>query len=128
MNSDKTVIANFTTGPLSVNFNGWYVEGSEVDTATKDDIVIARITLSGGDSGQYTMRIRRDIRWADDATVNQLTFSYDGVSAIKDLSFAPPYATDEDYTDGYHVDLIKDGYAVWTLADAYPARLRVTPL
>lgn len=111
---------------LSVNFDGWYVDGSKVNTTTKDKTVTGRITLSGGDPGQYKMRIRRDIRWADDETVNELSFSYDGVSATKELSFTPPYATDEASTDGYHIDLIKDGYKVWTLIDAYPPRLRVT--
>jgi len=126
MNSDKTIIANFTTGPLLVTFNGWYVEGSEVTTASKDDTVIARISLTGGDSGQYTIRIRRDIRWAADETIDELTFNYDGVSATKELSFSPLYATDEASTDGYLVDLMKDGYTVWDMVNAYPPRLRAT--
>jgi hypothetical protein len=109
-----------------VNFDGWYVGGSEVTTASKDDTVTARITLTGGDPGQYTIRIRRDIVWASDETVNELTFNYDGVSATKELSFSPPYATGEASTDGYHIDLVKDGYTVWTLANVYPPRLQVT--
>lgn len=111
---------------FSVNFEGWYVDGSKVNTTTKDKTVTARLTLSGGNPGQYKIRIRRDIRWADDTTVNELSFSYDGVSATKELSFTPPYATDEASTDGYHIDLLKDGYKVWTMVNAYPPRLRVT--
>ena len=111
---------------FGVNFDGWYVGGSEVTTASKDDIVTARISLTGGDSGQYTIRIRRDIVWASDETINELLFNYDGVSDTIALSFTPPYATGEASTDGYHIDLVKDGYIVWTLADAYPPRLRVT--
>ncbi len=72
------------------------------------------------------MRIRRDIAWASDETVASLSFSYDGVSQTKSLSFNPPYATGEANTDGYHIDLLKDDYTIWTLTDAYPPRLRVT--
>ncbi|MBA7585859.1 hypothetical protein ES708_27849 [subsurface metagenome] len=111
---------------FSVNFIGWYVDGTKVNATTKDETVTARITLSGGDAGQYQLRIRRDIVWASDETVNELLFSYDGVSDTIVLSFTPPYATGEASTDGYHIDLIKDGYIVWTLTDAYPPRLRVT--
>jgi len=102
------------------------VDGNKVNTTNKDKTVTARITLSGGDAGQYMMRIRRDIVWVSDETVNELLFSYDGVSDTIALSFTPPYATGEASTDGYHVDLLKDGYIVWTLANAYPPRLRVT--
>lgn len=127
----KTVDAKYKTptptqSPLSVEFDGWYVGANKVNTATKNDTVTTRITLSYGTSGQYTMRIRRDIVWASDETLNDLLFSYDGVSDTIALSFAPPYATGEASTDGYHIDLLKDGYIVWTLADAYPPRLRVT--
>ena len=111
---------------FSVNFEGWYVDHSKVNTTTKAKTVTARLTLSGGNSGQYKMRIRRDIRWAADTTVNELSFSYDGVSATMELSFTPPYATDEASTDGYHIDLLKDGYNVWTMVNTYPPRLRVT--
>ena len=126
MNSDKNIIANFTTGPLSVTFDGWYVEGSEVTTASKADTVIARISLSGGTSGQYKIRIRRDIRGAADETIDELTFSYDGVSATKELPFSPPYATDEASTDGYLIDLMQDGYTLWDMVNSYPPRLLVT--
>ncbi|MCK4354660.1 MAG: hypothetical protein KAW83_05340 [Dehalococcoidia bacterium] len=111
---------------LSANFGGWYVDGSRVNTTTKGKSVTARIALSGGDPGQYKLRVRRDILWASDKTVNELSFSYDGVSATKELSFNPPYAIDEASTVGYHVDLVKDGYTVWTLINSYPPRLRVS--
>jgi hypothetical protein len=123
----RTVEAVGTEAPgvLTVDFDGWYVGGSEVTTASKGDVVTARITLTSGDSGQYTIRIRRDIVWASDETVNELLFSYGGASDTITLSFTPPYATGEANTDGYHIDLVKDGYIVWTLTDAYPPRLRV---
>ena len=129
MDSNKEVVANFaliTEGPLSVTFDGWYVSGIKVTTTNKGSTVIARIVVSGGNAGQYKMRIRRDIVWADDQTVQELTFNYDGAESIREVSFIPPYATSEASTDGYHIDLIKDGVTIWTLVDAYPPRLRVT--
>jgi hypothetical protein len=127
MNSNVNIVANFfVTAPLSVGFTGWYVGGTKVDTTTKGNTVVARIVVSGGSAGQYTMRIRRDIAWADDQTVKELTFNHDGTPLTRELSFIPPYATGEASTNGYHIDLIKDGYIVWTLTNAYPPRLRVT--
>jgi len=111
---------------LSVAFGGWYVDSSRVNTTTKGKTVIAKIALSGGDPGQYKLRVRRDILWASDVTVNEYPFSYDGVSATKELSFSPPYATDEASTVGYHLDLLEDGYSVWTLTNSYPPRLEVS--
>jgi hypothetical protein len=70
--------------------------------------------------------IRRDIVWADDQTVKELIFNHDGTPSTRELSFTPPYATGESSTDGYHIDLVKDGNIIWTLTDAYPPRLRVS--
>lgn len=112
--------------PLSINFKGWYVDGSKVNTTTKDKTVTARITLSGGDPRQYEIRIRRDITWVPDSTVNSITFSYNGASVVMELFFIPPYATSEHGTRGYHVDLRKDGHTMWTMAGTYPPKLRVT--
>lgn len=113
-------------GPFAVSFNGWYVDGTKVDTATKDETVVARITLSGGEAGQYKMRVRRDIAWAGDATTAESSFSYDGTSITKELAFVPPYASNKASTNGYHLDLLKDGDTLWTLTNAYPPRLWVT--
>lgn len=71
------------------------------------------------------MRIRRDITSASDETVKESSFTYDGISATKELAFIPPYATNDAGTDGYHMDIVKDGNIIWTLTDAYPPRLRV---
>ena len=113
-------------GPFTVSFNGWYVDGTKVDTATKGEMVVARITLSNGEAGQYKMRVRRDIAWAGDATITESLFSYDGISITKELTFIPPYASDEASTNGYHLDLLKNGDTLWTLTNAYPPRLWVT--
>jgi hypothetical protein len=112
--------------PLAVNFDGWYAGSSKITTATKDSVVTARVVLTNGESGHYTLRVRRDIVGGTDETIDQLAFNYDGVSGTMELSFTPPYATGEANTDGYHLDLLKDAYIVWTLTDAYPPRLRVT--
>jgi hypothetical protein len=112
--------------PLSVTFNGWYVGSNKVTTASKNSTVIARLALSAGNSGQYKMRIRRDVALAEDSTVSELLFNYDGIATTRELIFTPPYATNEAGTNGYHVDLTKDGTTLWTLDNSYPPRLRVT--
>ncbi|MCL0070592.1 protein kinase [Dehalococcoidia bacterium] len=121
-----------------VIFDGWYVDGSEVNTTSEDKTVTARITLQWGDPGRYRMRIRRDVAWGFDETVKELEFDYDGGVATKELSFQPPYATNENDTAGYHVNIQRYrlplftllGWwdTVWTLEDAYPPRLKVEPI
>jgi len=130
INSDKTIIANFiiiTSSPLSVSFEGWYVGGNKVTATNKNKTVVVRMSMTGGSAGQYKMRIRRDISFGDDVTVNEVLFSYDGTSIVKELSFIPPYATNEASTSGYHIDLLKDTDTLFTLTNAYPPRLRVNP-
>jgi len=101
------------------------VDGVKITTATTDDTVTARITLSGGEATLYKMRVKRDIVWATDEVIKELSFDYNGVSATKQLSFNPPYATGEASTDGYFVVLVKGSYEVWGLVNAFPPRLRV---
>ena len=113
-------------GPFAVSFNGWYVGSDKVDTATKGETVTVRLSLSGGSLGEYTIRIRRDITWATDQTVAELPLSYDGIYVSKELSFVPEYATGESSTEGYHIDILKDGSNIWSMTDAYPPRLTVT--
>lgn len=116
-----------TSKALSVRFDGWYNElSTTVNSATKGKLVTAKLTLEGGKAGEYQMRIRRAISWGSDQTVVVLSFSYDGVLMAKQLSFTPNYATNESSTEGYHVDLIKDGSSVWVMTNSYPPRLRVS--
>jgi len=106
MNSEKRVIAYFELEPASVDFNGWYANGARVTTIAKGDTVTATVTLSGGDWGEYKMFIARmvspgtltHIVWSE-------SFSYDGVSATKNVSFTPPYLIGESDTDTYYVRL-----------------------
>lgn len=98
-----------------VIFDGWYVDGSEVNTTSEDKTVTARITLQWGDPGRYRMRIRRDVAWGFDETVKELEFDYDGGVATKELSFQPPYATNENDTAGYHVDIQRYRLPLFTL-------------
>ena len=107
-------------------FNGWFVNEVKVNSTSKGKTVVANISLAGGSSGTYIIRIRRDISLATDETVQQLTFSYDGTSTSKQVSFVVAYATGEAGTNGYHIDLLKDGSSVWSMQNAYPPRLRVT--
>lgn len=112
--------------PFSVEFNGWYINGIKVTTAKKGNPTIARITLSGGNSGQYTIRIRRGVNGLPDQTITSLSFQYDGFSSIKELQFIAAYATGESYTEGYHIDVMKDGVNIWTMSNSYPPRLKVS--
>jgi len=117
-----TLVATF----FSVDFNGWYVSDTKVDTATKGETVTARLSLSGGSPGEYTIRILRAITLWPDESVAQSKFSYDGTSVYKELSFVPGYATGESSTQGYHIDIVKDGSYIWSMTNTYPPRLRVT--
>ncbi len=118
-------IVPFGPAPLSIIFDGWYVNGEKVTAVAGNATVIPRLIISGGIAGQYQLRIRRDISSGKDATVNEILFDYNGVSIIKELPFIPPYLTDESSTNGYHVDVLKDGNTLFTLMNAYPPRLRV---
>jgi hypothetical protein len=113
-------------GGLSVGFVGWRSGADNVDTAKKGQALAAAITLSGGDSGQYTLNVRRDAAGLSDDAVQQLAFYYDGSSAVQGLIFVPPYATGESSTRGYYLDLYKDGKFIWSLSGTYPPRLIVT--
>ena len=105
--------------------DGWYVNGAKVNSATKGDTVTARLTLSSGEPGKYEMRIGRDISWAADQTVRTLLFDYDGTPTVQELSFIPPYATNEASTRGYWVQLFKDGTQISHILESYPPRLTV---
>jgi hypothetical protein len=123
-NSISSFIGSSSAG-INVSFNGWFVGGNLVNTADETDTVIAKVTFSGGDSGMYTIRVRQDISFGTDQTVQEKSFSYDGSNTVQQLSFVPPYATGESSTDGYHIDILKDGTTVWTMVNSYPPRLRV---
>jgi len=122
----RLTVAAEATAPLMIYFDGWYVDGSQVTTAEESDMVTARVTLSDGDSGAYTIRIRRDVSSGTDQTVQEESFSYDGSSTARQVSFIPPYATGESSTNGYHIDILKDGSTIWTMTNNYPPRLRVS--
>ncbi len=125
MDSDKSIVANFVSQQLVVTFGGWYVRGVRVDTAKKQDSVVAKVTISGGSPGLYTIRVRLDISWAPDETVSELTFNHQGTLSTKDLPFVASFARGEASTDGYHIDVLREGSRIWSMSDAYPPRLRV---
>jgi LEA14-like dessication related protein len=106
--------------------SGWYVGSTAVSTVAKGASVTASVNLSGGTAGSYTLEVRRDISLSPDSTIQSLTFDYNGASATKQITFTPPYATNESGTTGYHLDLLYNGSAVWTMADSYPPRLTVS--
>jgi hypothetical protein len=113
-------------GALSVGFAGWRSGADNVYSAKKGQALATAITLSGGESGQYTINVRRDTAGLSDEAVQQITFYYDGSSAVQGLIFTPTYATGESNTRGYYLDLYKDGKFIWSLSGTYPPRLTVT--
>jgi hypothetical protein len=106
-------------------FDGWYVGGNKVTSASKSSTVTARFNAFDLPTGQYTLRIGRDIEFWFDEVVQTISFQYDGTPKTVELSFVPPYATGEASTRGYWVDLI--GAKSLSFADSYPPRLIVTP-
>jgi hypothetical protein len=123
----KSLLAyNRIFSEISIEFSGWFVGNSPVTSAKKSDNVIAKLIFSWGQSGSYTIEVRRDISWAPDETITQLQFVYDGYSSTQQISFIPPYMTDEAGTNGYHIDILRGSDTIWTMQNSYPPRLRVT--
>lgn len=120
-----TVIPKPDIHPLTVSFAGWYSGTDSVYTVKKDQAVVARITLTGTGEGLYTLYVRRDAEGLIDPPVQQVTFSYNGTSAMQELAFSPPYATGESSTIGYYLDLYQDTKFIWSLSGNYPPRLTV---
>lgn len=120
-----TVIPRPSSGQLSINFIGWYDGAKGTFTAKKDQPITTGITLSGGSSGQYILHIRREIEGLSDQSVQQLTFDYDGDSALKEITFTPAYATGESNTRGYYLELYQNSKFIWSLSGGYPPRLTV---
>jgi hypothetical protein len=89
--------------------------------------VVARISLKGGNPGQYFLRAWRAINTGNDEIVAQWSFIYDGAATSQQLSFSPSYALGESGTRGYWLDLVGNSEQVWILPDTYPPRLTVAP-
>ncbi|MDD5311915.1 MAG: transglutaminase-like domain-containing protein [Dehalococcoidia bacterium] len=121
-----TVIPKPSTGSLAVNFAGWYIGVDSVSAAKTGQEVSGGITLSGGSGGKYVLNARRDTAGLSDEIMNQLTFDYDGTSALQQITFSPTSATNESGTRGYYLDLYQDGKFLWSLSGKYPPRLTVT--
>lgn len=111
---------------ISIEFNGWFVGDSSVTSVKKSDNVIVNLTFLWGQAGSYTIEVRRDISGGFDETITELQFIYDGYSSTQQISFKPPYMTDEASTNGYHIDVLRSGDTIWTMPNSYPPRLRVT--
>jgi hypothetical protein len=113
------------TLPLNIAFNGWWVGGAQVNPAPQAFEVTAYVTLTGGSPGVYTMVIIRDISSSVDQVVSQKSFAYGGSEQMLEMIFLPPYPTNVLSTNGYHIDIYKDGVSIWSMVNTYPPRLRV---
>lgn len=120
------VTTGATPPALAVSFLGWSARGQPVTVVSRNQSTSARMMLIGGTPGVYTIRVRRDIDLLPDETVTIITFNRGSESVVKEITFAPAFATNEQRTDGYHVDVVKDNVSVWTMPEGYPPRLRVT--
>lgn len=140
MDSEKYIVAIFKPLiPLSVTFDGWYVNGVRVDTAQKGDSIEGRIMLTGGVPGRYKLCSYRDLGGGNKEAVYGYTcqdFTYDGSSATVIKGFIASKASGEAGTVGYYlclgrydslVDELPDDKVVWTMPNAYPPRITVTP-
>ena len=114
------------TGPLSIGFIGWYIGGNAVSSARVGQEISTGITLAGGDEGKYVLHVKRDTVGVNDESVGEISFIYDGTSAMQEIEFSPQYATQEAGTRGYYLDLYKDGKYLWSLGGSSPPRLTVT--
>jgi hypothetical protein len=120
-----TAIPKPSTGPLSIGFIGWYAGVNAISTARVGQEINTGITLVGGDEGKYVLHIKRDTVGVNDESVGEVSFIYDGTSAIQEIDFSPEYATQEAGTRGYYLDLYKDGKYLWSLGGSSPPRLTV---
>jgi hypothetical protein len=110
-----------------VRFDGWFLNGSKVNIAIKNNTIVARLTLSEGESGQYALQVVRDINLNTDEVVKEVAFEYDGISASKEIAFTPMYASDESNTNGYFMRLKENDTTIWSMDNDYPPRLGMTP-
>ncbi|MDV2988839.1 MAG: fibronectin type III domain-containing protein [Dehalogenimonas sp.] len=115
--STKSINAS---GPLSIVFDGWYVSGAKVTSARVGQNVTAKLTVTGGAAGAYTLQIYRDISLFPDQLTKDVTFTYNGNSTTIEITFTPNVAS------GYHYSLT-NGISIWSQDQpTYPPRLQVT--
>ncbi|MGD0855196.1 MAG: transglutaminase-like domain-containing protein [Dehalococcoidia bacterium] len=113
-------------GPLNIGFIGWYAGGNAVTYARVGQLISTGITLTGGNEGQYVLYVKRDTVGLNDESMGEITFNYGGTSAIQEIEFSPLYATQENSTRDYYLELYKDGKYLWSLGGSCPPRLSVT--
>jgi predicted transglutaminase-like cysteine proteinase len=115
------------SGPLKIGFIGWYKSVNAITSVQKGQDITTGITMAGGDAGEYILYVKRDIVGLNDESIAETTFNYDGTSALQEIKFDPIYATQEEGTRGYYLDLYKDNKFIWSLSGSYPPRLTVVP-
>jgi hypothetical protein len=112
-----------------IEWKGWSIGSYHETVGFVGDTVIASIRMSDEPSGHYRIRIMRDIDVWPDEEMTKLEFDYDAGDRTYSLSFTPTIGTDEQNTNGYHVDIYKEEWwgwdEKWTMPNEYPPRLRV---
>ncbi|MBN1376439.1 MAG: transglutaminase domain-containing protein [Dehalococcoidia bacterium] len=110
-----------------IGFDGWYSNNNKVENVNVGQLTSARINLKNGNSGQYIMRVWRDIGDGNDEILTQRSYMYDGESEDLEITFAPAYAIGEASTRGYWLDIVADSEQLWVMPNAYPPRLTAIP-
>jgi len=114
-----------------IEWKGWSIGSYYETVGFVGDTISANIRMSEESSGHYRIRIMRDLDLWQDEEITKLEFDYDGSDRTYSLSFTPTIGTNEQDTNGYHVDIYKKELwgAVWvekwTMENEYPPRLRV---
>ncbi len=78
------------------------------------DTTTAGVTISGGDTGQYTVRFWRDIARFPDEKVGEFSFYHDGTTttATSPFPFTPPITSGT-----YHMDMVFGDDYLWSQPD-----------
>ena len=114
-----------------IEWKGWSIGSYYETVGFIGDTLRANVRINEEPSGHYRIRIMRDIWLGSDEEMTKLEFDYDGSDRTYSLSFTPTIGTNEQDTNGYHVDLYKKELwgalwvEKWTMQNEYPPRLRV---
>ena len=124
-----------------VVWHGWYVNDARTVAVRRGQPAEARIELAGVSAGFYRIRVRRDIETGNDETVAVVDTNYEDSPISLTVPFIVSFATGEEGTRGYHVDIQQKIAAgvpntvppvdldlswmpVWIMGDGYPPRLK----
>ena len=98
----KTIQAN---NPIAFSVTSY---SFSPNPTTLGHTVTFSISMSGGTSGTYTLRLIKDVSLFPDQLVTSYTIIYDGTTTSKSFSFTPASS------GSYHLDLQFNGTTLWS--------------